>query len=56
MFVFGKITKFSPAPGHIATHIFGRSGGIFEVAADCFLNLLAAVQQPQHDETAPSSR
>src|SRR5262249_26472609 len=35
---------------HIAANLFRRARRILEISAHCFLNLLAAVHQPQHDE------
>ena len=43
-------TKFSPWPDHVAADFLRRSGGILEISADGVLHLLAAVQQPEHDE------
>jgi len=35
---------------HIAANLFRRSGRIFEIPSHCNLSLLAAVQQPEHNE------
>ena len=42
--------KFSPEPRCAVAHLLGSAGGILEISADRLLHLLAAVQQPQHDE------
>ena len=42
--------KFSPAPDHVGADFFRGAGGVLEVSADGFLNLLAGVQQPEDDE------
>src|SRR4051812_11680493 len=35
---------------HVSSHHLGAAGGIFEVAAYSFLELLAGVHQPENDE------
>ena len=35
---------------HVGADFFRGSGGIFEISADGFLNLLAGVEQPEDDE------
>ncbi len=47
--VFGQHEIFALAH-HVAADFLRRSGGILEISADGVLHLLAAVQQPEHDE------
>ena len=42
--------KFSPDPTMLEPTFLEVAGGVFEVSADGFLNLLAGVEQPEDDE------
>jgi len=53
--IFGQHEIFALAH-HVAAHFLRSSGGILEISADGVLHLLAAVQQPEHDEQGHHGR
>ncbi len=42
--------KFSPDPAMLDADFLGVAGGVFEVSANGFLNLLAGVEEPEDDK------
>jgi hypothetical protein len=53
--VFGQHEIFA-LTYHVAAHFLGGSGGVLEIPAHCILDLLAAIQQPQHDKQGHHGR
>ena len=43
-------TKFSPRSSHVGADFLGVAGGVFEISANGFLNLLAGVEKPENDK------